>query len=30
MSVDFKYTPTFAPLMMFSRVQFLPRFTGEK
>jgi hypothetical protein len=29
MSVDFKYAPTFAPVTMFSRVQFLPRFTGQ-
>jgi hypothetical protein len=29
LDVDLKYTPTTAPLMVFSRVQFLPRFTGS-
>jgi hypothetical protein len=29
LDVDLKYTPAFAPLMVFSRVQFLPRFTGS-
>ena len=29
LDVDLKYTPTAAPLMVFSRVQFLPRFTGS-
>ena len=29
MSVDFKYAAPTAPLMIFSRVQFLPRFTGQ-
>jgi hypothetical protein len=29
MSVDFKYAAPSAPLMIFSRVQFLPRFTGQ-
>jgi hypothetical protein len=29
LDVDFKYTPGTAPLMVFSRVQFLPRFTGN-
>jgi len=28
LDVDLKYTPAAAPLMVFSRVQFLPRFTG--
>jgi hypothetical protein len=28
LDVDLKYTPSAAPLMVFSRVQFLPRFTG--
>jgi hypothetical protein len=28
LDVDLKYTPASAPLMVFSRVQFLPRFTG--
>ncbi len=29
LDVDLKYTPAAAPLMIFSRVQFLPRFTGS-
>jgi len=29
LDVDLKYTPASAPLMVFSRVQFLPRFTGS-
>ena len=29
LDVDLKYTPASAPLMVFSRVQFLPRFTGN-
>jgi hypothetical protein len=29
LDVDLKYTPAAAPLMVFSRVQFLPRFTGS-
>jgi hypothetical protein len=29
LDVDLKYAPTSAPLMIFSRVQFLPRFTGS-
>jgi hypothetical protein len=29
LDVDFKYTPPATPLMVFSRVQFLPRFTGS-
>ncbi len=29
LDVDLKYTPATAPLMVFSRVQFLPRFTGS-
>jgi hypothetical protein len=28
LDVDLKYAPSSAPLMVFSRVQFLPRFTG--
>lgn len=28
LDVDLKYTPATAPLMVFARVQFLPRFTG--
>jgi hypothetical protein len=28
LDVDLKYTPPSAPLLVFSRVQFLPRFTG--
>jgi hypothetical protein len=29
LDVDLKYTPPSVPLMVFSRVQFLPRFTGS-
>jgi hypothetical protein len=29
LDVDLKYAPATAPLMVFSRVQFLPRFTGS-
>jgi hypothetical protein len=29
LDVDLKYAPASAPLMVFSRVQFLPRFTGS-
>ena len=29
LDVDLKYTPPATPLMVFSRVQFLPRFTGS-
>lgn len=29
LDVDLKYAPSSAPLMVFSRVQFLPRFTGS-
>src|SRR5450755_2818988 len=29
LDVDLKYAPSSAPLMIFSRVQFLPRFTGS-
>ena len=29
LDLDLKYTPATAPLMVFSRVQFLPRFTGS-